>query len=284
MGDNANIQENLENKLKELYEDLFKKFEIDEKTGVLNNYEKFEEYKKAGKLKKFPTYPYIGSKYGSKGVPKILVIGLDIGSDEKKDGIKSFKERREDIGGEKNGKYNPHIAGTYFLALYFLEESPDLEKSFWEKIGNKETCQGVLKNIYNVVKNEGNIKSILNIENPLHYISLTNYYKFVTKDRDKKFGGNDRIYLNKSFEKDFLLKEIKEFNPDIILFQSKKFENILSKDKDKNLINRIKEIDEKIEIYIGYHPSYSFKDKKNPEKDIRNPKELIKSYEEYPKD
>lgn len=187
---------------------------------------------------------------------------------KKKEGIKSFRERREDIGGEKNGKYNPHIAGTYFLALYFLKESSDLEKSFWKKIGNKETCQRVLKNIYKIEKDE---KNILNIENPLHYISLTNYYKFVTKDRDKKTGGKDRRYLNKSFEKDFFLEEIKEFDPEIILFQSPRFKNILlkNKDKEKNLINRINEINKKIKIYIGYHPANRSK---------RKPEGLVKSY------
>lgn len=74
MEDNINIQEDLETRLRELYEDLYEEFKIDKKTGIL---------KESSNLK-FPTYPYIGSNYGLKGVPKILVIGLDIGSDEKK--------------------------------------------------------------------------------------------------------------------------------------------------------------------------------------------------------
>ena len=225
------IQIKLDNK----YRDFFKKFKITNKTGCLKDYPKI----------KFPTYPYIGSKYG-KSI-KILIVGLDIGSDETQGRTQSFEERRKAIEDKDKSKHNPHIAGTYFTALFFLKHKLNLQNC-WEKLNNELTFQKALK------KNKE-----LPVINPLSYIALTNYYKFVSVNRKNKTGGENRRFIDKQLkiiELDFFIDEVKVFNPDIIIFQSKSFWN------KKRLLNKLSKIVKL--IYIGPHPSWRGKEKRRP--------------------
>ena len=221
----------MQTRLKNKYQDFFKKFNINKKTGTLKDSSKY----------KFPTYPFIGSRYGKN--KKILIIGLDIGSDEKIGGIQSFKERQQAIENKFVSKHNPHIAGTYFTALFFLKDSLNWQK-YWNNLKSIPTCQKALKN-----------QDKLPINNPLSYVSLTNYYKFVSVKRKNKTGGENRIHLEKEFEDSFFIDEIKIFNPDIIIFQSKDFFG------KKRLLNELKKMGK--QIYIGPHPSY--RKKRQPE-------------------
>lgn len=214
----------MQSELKNKYQELFKKFEIDEKTGC---------FKKIPNLK-FPTFPYIGSKYGIS--KRILIVGLDIGSDEKIGGIQSFEERRKAIEDKPVSKHNPHIAGTYFTALFFLKDNLNLQ-NYWNKLKNTISCQKALQN-----------QEELPTLNPLSYIALTNYYKFVSINRKNRAGGENRIHLDQKIELNFFIEEVKIFNPDIVVFQSNSFKY------KKSLLKKL--IDMGKSVYVGPHPAY----------------------------
>ena len=186
----------LEETLKKVYDQFFQTMEIDPETGCLG--------KHSGK--KFPTYPYIGSKYGC--ARKVLFIGMDIGEDPKPGRIQSFSERRKSIEDKLLSKHNPHIAGTYMTTLYFLRDELDWN-AHWSKVKGAHTCQQALK--YQC--------GDLPLDNPLSYCALTNYYKFVEEDRTRRTGSKDRRYLDEDAERRFFNTELNAFNPDIIVFQ-----------------------------------------------------------------
>ena len=240
-------RQNWEEELGEAYNQFFKDMDIDEKSG------KFIRNKHSDK--KFATYPYVGSKYGNNGnAKKILFIGQDIGIGRWTLGhIQYFSERRAGIEEKPLYCHNPHIAGTYMTALYFLKDKFD-GSARWEKIVDTGfTCKRVLSDR----------KELLPSENPLSYCALTNYHKFMTKgvekmrDRDKR----NLEWLCRDKEEGLFRKEIEIFGPDIVIFQGKNeefpraAENLNSKGEVR-------------EIYVGYHPSYV---------PAQKPEELIKS-------
>ena len=63
------------------YGDLFKALAINKETGILGTISNKRYSNRLGKIR-FSGYPFIGSNY-SEASPKILVVGLDIGQDEK---------------------------------------------------------------------------------------------------------------------------------------------------------------------------------------------------------
>ncbi len=213
--------------------------EIDPKTGIL----KTESHQNTRKCKKvrFPTYPYIGSNYG-KYSPAILFVGLDKGKDEKEH-IQDFNGRNSSIEKKEFHLLNPHIAGTYFTALHFLEKNLNWGNK-WNEIGKTHTCQQILKNK----------KDCLPEENPLSHISLTNFYKFVDVGRNYKSGGKNRKHYKKDIEQEFFIKEVNIFNPDIIIFQSLEFNR---KEEILSFVSTNKRT-----VYVGPHPSY--RGKKRP--------------------
>ena len=143
------------NKLKELYEALFSQLGIDKVTGALAI---------KGRLLKFATFPYVGVNYQT-AKRKILFVGLDIGQDETPDYIQGFDERRQCVARDIN--FNPHIAGTYAMSLFLLKEDYQWQ-SVWEKVKSYATSQQATKS-----------KNHHDGENPLDYVSLTNFFKFV---------------------------------------------------------------------------------------------------------
>ena len=167
--------DNIKKEIKSCYARFFKKFDVNSKSGV---------YKKDNKLK-FATYPYIGSQYGTK--TKILFIGLDIGEDTQKS-IISFQKRQKDIGNDENYNncnknqktYNPHIAGTSVTAAHFSN------KEIFEKIENTKNYKEAIC----IFKKMG-------MENPLAYVTLTNFYKFVTKGKKLRGDSSDRKYVSR---------------------------------------------------------------------------------------
>ena len=214
----------LQAELKRKYSELFTKFKIDKKTGELKEHPEL----------KFPTYPYIGSNY-MRSPKKILIVGLDVGADRLPGRIQCFQTRRENIGYKELHKHNPHIAGTYFTALYFLKKELDW-RELWNKTKDIGTCQKILKGGKNLPDT-----------NPLSYISLTNYRKFVRvgkKDKSAKKSKNDMRCFEEDFT-DFLVEETDIFQPDMVVFQSVEFK------KKKRLLETITS-----KIYIGPHPSW----------------------------
>ena len=128
-----NMQSELKAQLKKKYRELFTKYEIDEQTGQLGY----------DPTRKFATYPYIGSRYGE--AARILIVGLDIGEDETPGCYQSFEERRAAIEDKELRNHNPHIAGTYFTALFFLKEKLRWQ-NYWDRTKNLSSCQTALKN------------------------------------------------------------------------------------------------------------------------------------------
>ena len=233
-------------KIKKLYNKFINKRLQLEKNGITED-RKF----------RFATYPYIGSKYGT--TKKVLFIGLDIGSDESHK-IQTINERRSAIEHDFIEAYNPHIAGTYFLSLYFLRDEYNWI-DYWDKIKkSKRQSIQILKNIENRIQ-------LLPLPSEVKFISfvaLTNAHKFVTVGRTNKLGDQDRKAIS-GIEFELLQGEIYTLEPDIICFQGQKFW------KYKELLSNISKSGAK--MYVGYHPSYVGK--------IREPRKLVKSYIEY---
>ena len=244
--------------VKDVYNHFFEDLNIDSETGHFKIGRKQESRQTPNKnYKKFATYPYIGSKYGEPNHPKLLIVGLDIGGDKTPGRIQSFRERRHRYETEvvnDPDKHSHHSAGTYMTALYCLQQkSPEKYPEwaeYWKQLDDQKTCQQLLK------ENE------LPLENPLSYIALTNCHKFVTCGRKKKTGGKDRVFIDKEKESELLLDEVKVFDPDIIVLQSKER-------KYKEPLDKIaSERKERSKLYIGTHPS-------NRKKNGRKPRVLI---------
>lgn len=214
--------------IEKVYEEiLFKDNFVDRKTGIVNK----------DKTRKLATFPYIGSKYGTS--KKVLIVGFDIGNDECSGEICSL-EHRNQIETNSLRDLNPHIGGTYFTALYFLKDDLNLN-NFWEE--TKSTKYG--KTFATILRKVPQLP----IENPLSYIAMTNFFKYVTVNRvSSRRGDFDRIFIDKEKETNLFLSEIEVLNPDIIFFQSKGFQNLDKKIKDAILSRGIK-------IYYAYHPS-----------------------------
>lgn len=182
--------------------------------------------------KKFATYPYVGSKYGE--AKKILFVGLDIGKDPKPGRIQSFSERRASIEDKPLSCHNPHIAGTYITALYFLKGKLGWN-SHWRKIvGTGATCQMALKHWESLLPSEG----------PLSYCALTNYHKFVKEHRQHRSGSADRSHSDLKTERRFFNVELETFDPDTVIFQGTGFERKIASLKKAGT-----------RFYVGQHPS-----------------------------
>lgn len=157
-----------------------------------------------GEVKRhFACYPYVGSRYGER--TRILFIGSDIGRDESPEGIQRFKERRESIETPELNEHNPHIAGTYFAALRSI---PEFEKK-WEHFHDSEdTCQTILRSGLGLPR-----------DNPLSFVGLTNYWKWVVVSAAMMNGGGNRKHCDPELELQLLECEINAYDPEIVVFQ-----------------------------------------------------------------
>ncbi len=225
----------MEEKIKILYSNFFNDLNIDSSSGIVNGVEN----------SRFATFPYIGENYNV-SKKKILFVGMDIGKDETNGYIQSLDERKDSVA--KDSDYNPHIAGTYVTALYFLKDHYGWG-NIWDKIKDQNTMQQATKTI-NHVENE----------NPLSFVALTNYYKFVNKNQINRSDNSNRKYINKEAETNLLINEINILNPKIIIFQGNlPIGDIIGKLKNKD-----------IEIYKALHPSNRNKNGRHPEKYIES--------------
>lgn len=218
-----------------VYDHYIKLFNIDPDTGELPSCDK-----------KLATYPYIGSRYGE--TQKLLVVGLDIGSDEVPGRIQTLEERQQSIEKKDPSKHNPHIAGTYMTALYHLRKSRSEWTEYWDRLDSQKTCQALLKQGY------------LPSRNPLSCIGLTNYHKFVTVSREHRAGGKDRTFIDKDLESKFLDDEIEALGPDMVVLQGSQFFTPYHE--------TLREIASRYRLFIGPHPS--------ARKNVRNARNLIR--------
>ncbi len=218
-----------------LYNDFFKKMNINPQSGLwLNAPENVHV--------KFETMPFLGHNYAEAPV-KILFAAYDLGNDES-DGIQTFEERHEAIVSNPS---SPHIAGTYVATLCLLKEQ---YRDEWNRILANETKSNIT-----VIKESP--------DGVLEHVAITNRWKFVTANREYRQGGSDRVYRNKDAEVELFYKEVEILNPDIIWFQGTK--------GVYEYAERLKAQGRK--VYIAYHPSNHFGDEINGEKvDCRTPK------------
>lgn len=184
--------------------------------------------------RKFAAYPYIGSRYGTDpDLRRLLVVGLDIGSDETPGRLQHFEERRRAIECKSLPSLNPHIAGTYFTALKYA--FPGCE---WDRVKDRDrTCRAILRDGYALGSN------------PLSHVALTNFYKWVTIGRRNKGGGQDRKHVDRRLETALFLQEVRLLAPHVVVFQGAAF--------DKARFRHVREsIAPEVEWHVLVHPSW----------------------------
>jgi hypothetical protein len=238
--------------MESIYNIFFEKMNIDNKTGKVYNTKK-----------RFATKIAIGENYQN-CKKKILFVSFDIGRDEKfvdkgEDTFQDFDERRDSVCSSNLDK-NPHMAGVYGTALYFLKDYYGWEES-WSLLENQNQFfrEALISNSNNLPKEV------------LSYISLVNFYNFVTIGRIDRTGGDDRSFLDQEKEIQLLIDTIKIITPDIIIVQSRSMRNYF--------VNKIKpNTNNNIEIFIGVHPSIFGRGIK-----YRRPKNYIKNLIEFGK-
>ena len=210
--------------LEAAYRRFFRDMEIDPETGTTPRQA----------ARKFATYPYIGSKYGSPGPRKLLVVGLDIGSDETPGRLQHFEERRQAIELRPLPAHNAHIAGTYFTALRYTCTGEE-----WARIRDRDQrCETILKRGYALSSN------------PLSCIALTNFYKWVTEGRRNKRGPKDRMHVDRGRELDLFAEEVRLLAPDVVVFQGADF----AKDRFQQVRHSIDRLG--VEWHVLVHPSW----------------------------
>ena len=207
-----------------LVKDFSKAMGFNEETGLLPNGEK-----------RLSGMPFIGNDYG-KFSPKILIVGSDIGCDErlKDNTYHNFDTKRECCILPSKKEYRAHLCGTYMTALYLLKEVAPFNSMWQEKFSNK-TATLALKTL-----NTEQIRQIANT------IALTNLHKFVTKGRANRSGDKDRKWIDHDKEFATFIEEVKCFAPDIVVIQRI---GLLSEDD----LKRIRQIVG--QVYTLPHPS-----------------------------
>lgn len=197
--------------------------------------------------RKFAAYPYIGSKYGADpDVKRLLVVGRDIGSDETPGRLQRFEERRRAIECTPLPSLNPHIAGTYFTALKYAWSGQE-----WDQVRHRDqTCQAILRDGYALHSN------------PLSYIALTNFFKWVTIRRRNKGGAQDCTLVAPHLERELFLEEVRLLAPHVVVFQGADF--------DKARFRQVRDaLPSDVEWHVLVHPSW--RGSKRP-KDITQPR------------
>ena len=205
-----------------LVEDFSKAMGFNEDTGLLPNGEK-----------RFSGMPFIGNDYG-KFYSKILIVGEDIGSDERRkdNTYHNFDTKREYCIRPSKA----HLCGTYMTALYLLRNC-DKFKDMWKESMCDRTAHWALKML-----------SASQIAEIADTIALTNLHKFVTVDRKAKSGDQDRNWIDHDKEFATFIEEVKCFAPDIIILQA--INSMTNED-----IEQIKQAVNGVAVYKLTHPS-----------------------------
>lgn len=222
------------------YEKFMANLKIDPNTGVLGRISNPRFQILQGTLR-FSGYPFIGSQYDT-STPKILVVGQDIGIDERMDEntYHSFDSRNMCIEPRKQSEnwYNKHISGTYGVVLFLLKEIYGWTE-YWDS--------------YFKDRNE-TYKTIVDQYGPtvlpydvLSHVAFTNLHKFVTIGRDEQRSGDEnRKWYNPIQEKELFKAEVDIFAPDIVYIQGQsKF--------DWNLLDFLKKAGYR--LVLSDHPS-----------------------------
>ena len=200
--------------------------------------------------RKFAGYPYVGAEYGTEHrVRKLLVVGLDAGHDQNPGGGPT-RDTGQFEQAITDPDINPHMAGVCFTALRYAFP-PDWGWSLVET--RQETCQRLLKRGWGLILKE--LKG-----NPLQYIAFTNFYKWVTKGRTDRGGGQDRVHFNRRFEINLFHEEVRILQPDIVVFQGTDFRKPAFTDT-RSFVEGI------ADCYVVRHPAYRGR---------RTPRDIVK--------
>ena len=213
-----------------LVEDFSRMMGFDKVTGLLPSI----THRGKTITKRFSGMPFVGFRY-SEQTPKILIVGSDIGSDERRSDntFHDFETKRSHC---ILSKYYAHLAGTYMTALYLLGNCEQF-RGMWQDSMCGITAQGALKRL--------NASQIAEVA---HAIALTNLHKFVTVGRKGKSGGDDRIWIDHDKEFAIFIEEVKCFAPDIVILQAI---NSISNEE----IEMIKQAAGGASVYKLTHPS-----------------------------
>lgn len=234
-----------------MYNSFFEELGIDTRTGLTKD-----------SSKRFATKAAIGNNYNN-AKKKILFISLDMGKDELfvEQGIdtyQNYEERSDSVCDENLTNKNPHMAGVYGTALYFLKDEYCWQRE-WELLAES-----------NLFFREAIIKNHKTLPNSvLSHIALINFYSFVTKGRNERLGNTDRKFIDGQKELQLISDTINILKPDVVVVQSPTIRNYF-----QNIIKP--KLTYKSEIYCGFHPSILGKNIK-----YRNPKLYIEHLLEY---
>ena len=250
-----------ETAVRSLYDGFFKDIGVCPGTGIVTG------LPDSGPKKRFATYPYIGSEYGKGNFPRILFVGMDIGSDEtmvdshtawpanSAGRLQSFKERQMRVmdrieNPEASRKPSRHIEGTYYTALRFLaQECPEWTK-YWDWCLEARNSEGKPMTFARLLKVKE--RRLPSAKSPLSYVVLTNFYKFVTvgrgiHERSKNTKYNDRKFIFRDKECRLLVNEVNVLEADIVIFQSV---NVPYREIEEIFIDGR-------QIWIGPHPGHN---------------------------
>ena len=208
------MNEAIKKDLQGAYESFIKDLNIDSETGILGliSNPRYQYLMGRGTIR-FSGYPFIGSKYEASS-PKIMVVGMDQGLDERKDenSFHSFETRKDRIEpkGQSKNKYSIHMAGTYGIILFLLKEAYGWTE-LWDKYfeGKNETFKAIIRK-YGPTKLPYEV---------LSHVAFTNVHKFVTIGRNNRHGNENRKWYNPAQEKELFKTEIRIFNPDLVYIQ-----------------------------------------------------------------
>lgn len=223
----------IQKKIEILYEKFFRKLGI-KKDGTFPK-------KSRWSFLRFPTYPLIGSKYVGNKNFRVMFIGLEIGKDENPEGgIIGFDEKRKRVEGKE--KHNHHVYGMGVATIFLL-------KNLFKKNERTKIFKGKTKTYKDTFELAKKIKPNFN---PLFHIAMTNCYKFVTINSERRTGSKDGKHISIDAEWDLLEEEVWALRPKFLVFESKKFTD---DHWFKPLISEIKKQNKNTEVYISNHPS-----------------------------
>lgn len=229
--------------IKKLYKDFLVGLKI-KKNGYFSKQSRWS-------FLRFPTYPFIGSKYFGKEDYKILFIGLEIGKDEYPENkIASFVLRRSSI--EESNSHNKQVYGMAVATIFLLNKL--FKDNQWKQILNNKiyTYKETLEQTKESELAKKLPKKMGKKFNPLSFVAMTNCYKFVTIKSEQRTNSKDGKYISTDKEWDLLEKEIEILKPKFLVFQSKTFRT----DRwFQQLISEIKQQNKNTKIYISNHPS-----------------------------
>ena len=226
--------------LQVVYDNFLTDLDIDPNTGILGFISNPRYQNILGTLR-FSGYPFIGSQYKTSS-PKILVVGQDIGLDERmeENTYHSFDTRNKLIEPREQSEnyYNKHLCGTYGVVLFLLKEFYGWTK-YWDNYfkNRNETFE-------TIVRKYG--PTILPYD-VFSHVAFTNLHKFVTIGRkERRSGVVNRKWYNPIQEKQLFKSEVDVLSPDIVYIQGQS-------DFDWQLLDYLKQ--SRYRLVLSDHPS-----------------------------